>query len=80
MEINQMLPTETVPQMAPERLRWMSDFLDLANKAICIIASAQGLDYPPNLHRPLQGDLLAWASYLEEHPLIAADFELASAR
>lgn len=60
------------------RLRWTSDFLVLASKAIAIVACVQGLEYPPDLHRTVQQDLRAWASYLDEHPGIAADLELAS--
>lgn len=63
----------------PDRLRWTSDFLDLAGKAICIIACAQGLDYPPDLHRSVQEDLWAWARFVDDHPLIAVDLELAAA-
>ena len=77
MDMNQMLRTETAPRTAPDRLRWTSDFLDLANKAIAIIACAQGLDYPTDLYRATQRDLRAWACYLDGHPSIAADFELA---
>jgi hypothetical protein len=78
MEFAQMSQTESAARLAPDILRWTSDFLILANKAICIIACAQGLDCPPDLHLTAQQDLRAWAAYLEEHPSIAADFELAS--
>jgi hypothetical protein len=62
----------------PDRLRWTSDFLVLASRAISIVACVQGLDYPPDLHRTAQQDLWAWASYLDDHPSIAAEFDLAS--
>jgi hypothetical protein len=77
MDINQTLQTEPALRTVPDRLRWTSDFLDLANNAICIIACAQGLEYPPDLYQATQRDLRAWAWYLDEHPSIAADFELA---
>jgi hypothetical protein len=64
---------------APDRLRWTSDFLDLASKAIALIACVQGLEYPSDLHGTAQRDLRAWARYLEDHPSVAADFEMASA-
>lgn len=66
-------PTRTVP----DRLRWTSDFLELASKAIGIIACAQGIDCPPDLHRTAQHDLRAWAWYLEDHPSLAAELETA---
>ena len=78
MDINQILRAETRACTVPDRLRWTADFLDLASKAIAIIACAQGLDYPPDLHQAAQQDLRACARYLDDHPMIAADFELAS--
>jgi hypothetical protein len=63
---------------APDRLRWTSDFLELAGKAIAVIACVQGLEYPSDLHRTAQRDLRAWAGYLEDHPSIAADFDRAA--
>jgi hypothetical protein len=78
MEKDQIPRTQHPPCTAPDRLRWTSDFLNLAGKAISIVACAKGLDYPPDLHRAAQQELRAWASYLEDHPLIAAQFELAS--
>jgi hypothetical protein len=77
MDINQVHRTESRPRTVPDRLRWTSDFLELASKAISIIACAQGLDYPLNLYRGAQRDLLAWARYLDEHPLIAGKLESA---
>jgi hypothetical protein len=78
MDIEQILRIESPACTLPDRFRWTSDFLDLAGKAISIIACAQGLEYPPDLHRAVQQDLRAWARYLDEHPSIGADFELAS--
>jgi hypothetical protein len=77
MEIEQLLRSEGPACTAPELLRWTSDFLALANKAISVIACAQGLDYPSDLHRAAQQDLRVWAGYLEQHPSIAAELELA---
>jgi hypothetical protein len=78
MENEQILRTDIPACTVPDRLRWTSDFLGLASKAISIVACAEGLDYPPDLCRTAQWDLRAWASYLDDHPSIAADFELAS--
>lgn len=78
MERNQVLRTEISACTVADRLRWTSDFLVLASKAISIVACVQGLDYPPDLHRTAQQDLRAWASYLDDHPSITADLELAS--
>jgi hypothetical protein len=77
-EDEQMLRGENPGCTVPDRLRWTSDFLDLASKAISIIACVQGLDYPSDLHRSAQQDLRAWARYLEDHPSIAADFDAAT--
>jgi hypothetical protein len=78
MGFEQMSRTESRACTPPELLRWTSDFLVLANKAICMIACAHGLDCPPDLHRNAQQELRAWAAYLEDHPSIAAELELAS--
>jgi hypothetical protein len=78
MDINQIVRAETRASTVPDRLRWTAEFLDLASKAIAIIACAQGLDCPPDLHHAPQQDLRAWARYLDDHPMIAADLELAS--
>jgi hypothetical protein len=78
MDINQIVRIEDPACTVPERLRWTADFLDLASKAISIIACAQGLEYPPTLHCAAERDLRAWARYLDDRPSIAADFELAS--
>ena len=54
------------------------NLLDLASQAIAIIAGAQGLDCPPDLHRAAQEDLRAWARYLDDRPSIAANLQLAT--
>ena len=78
MERNQVLRIETPVYTVPDRLRWTADLLVLASKALSILACVQGLDYPPDLHRTAQRDLRAWASYLDNHPPVAAELELAS--
>jgi hypothetical protein len=78
MDIEQMCPPESPTRTVPDRLRWTSDFLDLASKAIGIIACAHGIDCSPELYRTAQRDLRAWARYLESHPSLAAELELAS--
>jgi hypothetical protein len=77
MEKDQIPRSELLSCTAPDRLRWTSDFLNVAGKAITIVACAKGLDYPSDLHRAAQRELRAWASYLEDHPSVAAEFELA---
>jgi hypothetical protein len=63
--------------LRPQLLRWTSDFLALANEAISVIACAQGLEYPPDLYRIAQRGLRVWVGYLEQHPSLAAELELA---
>lgn len=60
-----------------DRLRWTSDFLNVAAKAIRIVACAKDLDYPSDLHASAQRDLRTWAHYIDNHPSIAAELELA---
>jgi hypothetical protein len=62
---------------APDRLRWIADFLDLGDKAISVIACVQGFDYPPELRHGAQRDLRAWARWLEVNPEVAEDFDVA---
>ena len=57
---------------ASERMRWIADYLDLADKAISVIACVDGLDYPSECHRGAQQDLRRWARWLEARPTIAA--------
>jgi hypothetical protein len=59
-----------------ERLRWIADYLDLADKAIALIARVEDLDYPEELHREAQKDLRAWALWLDENPTLAIELEL----
>jgi hypothetical protein len=77
MEIERMFRPESSVSSVSERLRWTSDFLALANKAIGIVACAHGIDCPPDLHQTLRRDLQTWAWYLEGHPLLAAELEQA---
>jgi hypothetical protein len=77
MEKDKIPRSELLSCTAPDRLRWTSDFLNVAGKAITIVACARGFDYPSDLHRAAQRELRAWASYLDDHPAIAAEFELA---
>lgn len=79
MENNEFLWIDIPSNTVADRLRWTSDFLVLASKAISVVACVQGLDYPPDLHRTAQQALWALASYLDDHPSIVADFELAAA-
>ena len=77
MDINQFVEEQSRVCTVPDRLRWTSDFLDLANKAIAIIACAQGLDLPPGMYLSARDDLRAWARYLDDRPSVVEDFELA---
>lgn len=77
MEIDRIPRSEFSACTVPDRLRWTSDFLDVAGKAIRIVACAQGLEYPCDLYRNAQQDLRAWARFLDDHPSIATEFELA---
>jgi hypothetical protein len=68
---------ESIARTAPERLRWIADYLDLADKAISVIACVQGVDYPPDCRRGAQQDLRRWARWLEVRPALAAGFAVA---
>ena len=57
---------ETGAWTAPTRLRWIADFLDLADKAISM-----------NAYRGAQRDLRAWARWLDANGALAADLDLA---
>jgi len=59
---------------ASERMRWLADYLDLADRAISVIACVEGLDYPSECHRGAQQDLRRWARWLDARPTIAAGF------
>jgi hypothetical protein len=77
MEFAQDPLFEIASHTVGDRLRWTSDFLSVADKAIAFVACVKGLEYPPDLHESAQRDLRAWAHYLDDHPLVAAEFELA---
>jgi hypothetical protein len=64
-------PVEDPPS---DRLRWIADYLDLADKAI---ASVEGLDCPADLHRGAQQDLRRWAHCLDTSPALANGFAVA---
>jgi hypothetical protein len=61
------------------QLYWIADFLDLADKALSVVACVQGYDYPPQMHREAQRDLRAWAHWLESHPALAAGMDASRA-
>jgi hypothetical protein len=69
--------SESVTRAAPERLCWIANYLDVAEKAMSVIACVQGLDFPSDLHRDAQRDLRRWARWLEVRPVIAAGFAVA---
>jgi hypothetical protein len=56
-----------------DRLRWIADYLELAGKALSLIACVQGIDYPHELHRDAQRDLRAFAKQLEASPRFVED-------
>ena len=61
----------------PERLRWIADYLDVAGKALSVVACVKGLDYPSDLHRGAQQDLRRWARWLDARPTLADGFAVA---
>jgi hypothetical protein len=60
-----------------DRMRWIADYLDLADKAIAVVAGVQGIDYPSDLHQGAQRDLRRWAHWLEASPVLADGFAVA---
>jgi hypothetical protein len=56
-----------------DRLRWIAEYLDLAGKALSLIACVQGIDYPHELHLDAQRDLRALAEQLETSPRSTAE-------
>ena len=68
---------ETEGTSTPERLRWIADYLDVADKALSIIACAKSLDYPVDLHRGAQQDLRRWARWLDARPALAEGLAVA---
>ena len=77
MEMGKMVAREDPSCTVPELLRWISDFFVPAHKAICVIASVRGVYCPPDLCQSAQQDLRVWADYLEAHPSISVEFEVA---
>jgi hypothetical protein len=69
--------SDVVADSPPERLRWIADYLDVADKALAIIACVKDLDYPPGLHRGAQQDLRRWARWLDAHPTLAQGLAVA---
>jgi hypothetical protein len=74
--MNTLLASETDVCTAPERLRWIADFLDLADKAIAVVACAKGVEYPEQVHSTAQRDLRAWARWLDANPARADDMDV----
>jgi hypothetical protein len=74
--MNTPLASETDACTVPERLRWIADFLDLADKAIAVVACARGVDYPEQLHSTAQRDLRAWARWLDANPALADEMDV----
>jgi anti-anti-sigma regulatory factor len=64
---------------AIRQLHWIADFLDLADKALSVVACVQGYDYPPKMHREAQRDLRAWAHWLESRQALAAGMDASRA-
>jgi anti-anti-sigma regulatory factor len=71
----QFAPPESSNVGAISQLHWIADFLDLADKALSVVACVQGLDYPPQMHREAQHDLRAWARWLESRPAVVAGMD-----
>ena len=68
---------ESVTSDPPDRLRWIADYLDVADRAIAVLACVQGIEYASASHRDAQQDLRRWARWLEVRPAIAAGFAMA---
>jgi hypothetical protein len=68
-------PSTSIMATTPDRLRWIAQFLDLADRAITVFSCVQGLDYPTHLHRSAQDDLRSWARWLDDHPVAAAELD-----
>jgi hypothetical protein len=60
-----------------DRLRWIADYLDLADKAIARVACVQGVDSPSDLHQGAQRELRRWAHWLDASPVAADEFATA---
>jgi hypothetical protein len=74
--MNAVVSSQSGACTAPDRLRWIADFLDVADKAISVIACVQGFDYPAEFHRGAQQDLRAWARWLDARPELAAEMDV----
>jgi hypothetical protein len=72
-----LLRPETEASSTPERMRWIADYLDVADKALSIIACMKGVDYPVDLHRGAQRDLRRWARWLDARPALAEGLAVA---
>jgi hypothetical protein len=69
--------SECETSTASDRMRWIADYLDMADKAIAMVAGVRGIEYPPDLHRGAQRDLRRWAHWLEASPVLADGFAVA---
>jgi hypothetical protein len=58
------------------QLYWIADFLDLAGRAIAIIACAQQLGSRTEHQGAAQQALRSWARWLDFHPSAAAELDL----
>lgn len=67
----------SVTEDSSKRMRWIAEYLDLAERAISVIACVQSLDYPADLQGSAQRDLRRWAHWLDLRPTIAADLAVA---
>ena len=76
MCVTATLPTGSRPCATPDQLRWIADFLDVAEKAISIIACVHGLQYSEQLHTAAQRDLRAWARWLDARPDLAPEMDV----
>jgi hypothetical protein len=76
MCVTATLPTDLRPCTTPDRLRWIADFLDLAQEAISIIACVHGLECSARLHTAAQRDLRAWARWLDARPDLASEMDV----
>jgi hypothetical protein len=78
------LPVPVLPQDRGDstcvsgRLHQIADLLELAGKAITIVACARGIAYPSDIHRDAQRDLRALAELLVEHPLLESAWAASS--
>ena len=59
-----------------DQLRWISDFLELADRAITILVCVDGFDYPSGLQRGAQQALRTWARLLDDGPDLSNAFEV----